>query len=69
MRLIGLRNFMQILSEAEGSSGPEWLRTHPSSGRRVRYLEELVLRGGYDQFAYEGVERHREIQNRLKGQL
>ncbi|NJN23654.1 MAG: M48 family metalloprotease [Acaryochloridaceae cyanobacterium RL_2_7] len=47
----GLRNFMQTLNEAEGkSNSPGWLKTHPDSERRVRYLEELILRSGYNQF-------------------
>lgn len=33
---------------------------------RVSYLEKMIHNNGYDRYAYEGVKKHREIQERLK---
>ena len=67
----GLRNFMVTINERTGDQGQrspaaQWYATHPAPPERVRYLEELIERNGYNRFAYEGVERHREIQQRLR---
>ena len=43
----------------------EYLSSHPVSENRVEYLEELILRNGYDRYALEGVDKHVEIQEKL----
>jgi predicted Zn-dependent protease len=62
----GLRGFMQTLHERYGSSGQSYASTHPSSQERVRYLEELITRNGYNRYAFEGVEKHSLIQKRVR---
>lgn len=66
----GLRNFMVTLDEKTQaaqarSSQPEYLSSHPASATRVRYLEELIQRNGYNRYALEGVDKHSEIQAKL----
>lgn len=56
----GMRDLMAIL-EAENKNEdrpPAWLSTHPETGDRVNYLENLVVTNGYNRYGYEGVERH-----------
>ncbi|MDY6938695.1 MAG: M48 family metalloprotease [Cyanobacteriota bacterium] len=43
----------------------ESLSSHPTSENRVEYLEELILRNGYDRYALEGVDKHSEIKEKL----
>ena len=43
-----------------------FLSTHPASDDRVEYLEQLIEHNGYNRYAFEGVEKHREIQENLK---
>jgi predicted Zn-dependent protease len=42
-----------------------WLATHPDTEERIRNLETLIERNGYNRYNYEGVERHLEIQKRV----
>ncbi|MTJ29104.1 M48 family metalloprotease [Aphanizomenon sp. UHCC 0183] len=62
----GLRGFMQTLQERYGSSSQSYASTHPSSQERVRYLEDLITRNGYNRYAFEGVEKHSLIQKRVR---
>jgi len=61
----GLRNFMMTLGEENNQRVPQYLSTHPAPASRVRYLEELVIRNGYNRYSFEGVERLAQIQRRL----
>ncbi|NEQ33395.1 MAG: M48 family metalloprotease, partial [Leptolyngbya sp. SIO4C5] len=62
----GLYRLMMTLDqEAEERAGLSWFATHPRTDDRVLYLAELVETGGYKRFAYEGVEPHLEIQQRV----
>lgn len=59
----GLHNVMVTLNEQEGGPrAPVWLASHPNPEDRVTYLQNLVARGGYDRYTYEGVAAHEEIQ-------
>ncbi|MGB7084650.1 MAG: M48 family metalloprotease [Phormidesmis sp.] len=60
----GLHNVMLTLNEqaADGPRPPAWLSSHPTSEDRVAYLKNLVERGGYNRYSYEGVASHEEIQ-------
>jgi predicted Zn-dependent protease len=62
----GMRNLMVTLNE-EDRTGPvfAWLSTHPNTEERIRNLESAIVENGYNRYAYEGVERHREIQKRV----
>ncbi len=64
----GLRNLMQTFTELDGGRGGvlSWLSSHPASSDRLRYLEELIQRNGYNRYAFEGVERHSQIQSRVQ---
>lgn len=61
----GLRNFMATLGDANPQRVPQYLSTHPAPDSRVRYLEELVVRNGYNRYSFEGVENLARIQARL----
>lgn len=61
----GLRNFMATLGAASPQRVPQYLSTHPAPDSRVKYLEELVVRNGYNRYSFEGVENLARIQARL----
>lgn len=62
----GLRNLMVILEKQEKDSPPSWLSSHPDTGDRVDYLEKLIVQNNYNRYAYEGVERHSYIKEKVK---
>ena len=62
----GLRDFFVTLNEQSGSSQPEYLSTHPATANRINYLEALIQQNGYNRYAFEGVEEHARIQQRLR---
>ena len=63
----GVRNLMMTLDELYGDKAPpRWLSTHPPSSDRVGYLENIIESAGYNRYAYEGVEKHAQIQNRVQ---
>lgn len=66
----GLRNFMIVMEKEEKASGhsglPAWLSTHPTTPKRIAYLEALIVRNGYNRYGYEGIERHQQIQKLLQ---
>ncbi|MCT7975910.1 M48 family metalloprotease [Laspinema olomoucense] len=63
----GLRNLMVKLKEqyGEGSSFWKFMSSHPPTKERIADLETLIERGGYNRFAYEGVEQHQEMRQRV----
>lgn len=63
----GMRNLMVTLQK-EDKEGPvfSWLSSHPNTKDRVRYLETLIIENGYNRYAFEGVERHAEVQERVQ---
>ncbi|MCD8488026.1 MAG: M48 family metalloprotease [Desertifilum sp.] len=62
----GMHNLMLTLAREDTPSPPAWLSTHPDTQERIRNLERQILQSGLNRYAYEGVERHAEIQERLK---
>ncbi|MBH8552750.1 M48 family metalloprotease [Nostocaceae cyanobacterium CENA357] len=62
----GLRNLMVTLDKQKKYSPPTWLSSHPGGNERVSYIEDLITRGGYNRYAYEGVGRHAEVKARVK---
>lgn len=62
----GLHTFMTKLRDQGRSNTPAYLSTHPAPDNRVRYLERIIQRNGYNRYSYEGVERHTRIKQRLK---
>jgi predicted Zn-dependent protease len=62
----GLHNLMMTLDKEERDRPIfAWLATHPDTEERIRNLETLIERNGYNRYNYEGVERHLEIQKRV----
>jgi hypothetical protein len=62
----GLHNLMVTLNEEERERPIfAWLSTHPDTQERIRNLETIIERNGYNRYAYEGVERHQAIQERV----
>jgi len=64
----GLRNLMATLDkQSGGKERTSWESTHPAPSERVVYLEGLIQKNNYNRYAYEGVKKHKEIQNLLQG--
>lgn len=64
----GLHNLMVTLAQQEDSDRPifAWLSTHPDTNDRIRNLETLIQRNGYNRYTYEGVARHLAMQERVR---
>ncbi len=63
----GLHNLMVTLEQQEDESFfPGWLASHPDSDDRIDYLESLIVNNRYNRYAYEGVARHMQIQEKVK---
>ncbi|MBD2426527.1 M48 family metalloprotease [Phormidium sp. FACHB-1136] len=54
----GLHNLMATLEETYGNRGVTWFSSHPNPRDRINYLKQLIDQGGFDRYAYEGVEKH-----------
>ena len=65
----GASNLFRTLNSITKTRPPEYLSTHPSSSRRVEYLDALIQQNGYNRFAYEGMKEHNEVRDRLKSVL
>ncbi len=62
----GLHNLMVTLSQEENDKPLfAWLSTHPDTEERIRNIETLIERNGYNRYTYEGVARHMAIQERV----
>jgi predicted Zn-dependent protease len=62
----GLHNLMITLAEQKGSKGgTSFFSSHPATNERVAYIEELIKRNGYNRYAFEGVEKHAKIQEKI----
>ncbi len=63
----GIRNLMVTLAK-EDQPHPVLglLSSHPDTQARVQYLDALITQGGYNRYAYEGVERHAQMQARVQ---
>jgi predicted Zn-dependent protease len=62
----GLRNLMVTLKQEETRAAFSWLSSHPPTSDRMRYLESIIQRHGYNRYAYEGVARHTQIKQRVE---
>ncbi len=66
----GVRNLMVKLNEQhndeENPHPPAWLSTHPHTGDRVKYIEEMIISNNLNRYAYEGVEEHQKIRATVK---
>ena len=61
----GLRNLMALIEDEQQNSPPAWLSTHPNTSDRVKYIETEIVRNNFNRFAYEGVERHQQIRQKV----
>ncbi|MGG6237144.1 M48 family metalloprotease [Nodosilinea sp. AN01ver1] len=61
----GLHNLMITLEEEYGNRGISWFASHPNPGDRVSYLKQLIDQGGFDRYAYEGVETHLKMRHKM----
>ncbi len=64
----GLHNLMITLEEEYGNQGVSWFASHPNPSDRVAYLKQLIDQGGFNRYAYEGVETHLKMRHKM-GQL
>lgn len=61
----GLHNLMITLNKENAEQEVvSWFASHPSTDERVAYLKRLVEQGGYNRYAYEGVESHLKMRAR-----
>ncbi|XFA72307.1 M48 family metalloprotease [Thermosynechococcaceae cyanobacterium Okahandja] len=67
----GLLNLMYTLQKEYRHQSPAlpWFSTHPPTAERIRYIRGLMREQRYTPFAFEGVERHRQIQAHLRSLL
>ncbi|TVQ07014.1 MAG: tetratricopeptide repeat protein [Leptolyngbya sp. DLM2.Bin27] len=61
----GLHNLMVTLEAEYGNRGVTWFASHPNPGDRVSYLKQLIDQGGFNRYAYEGVETHLKMRHRM----
>lgn len=62
----GLYNLMVTLEEEAGDRGGiQWFSSHPAPAKRVDYLKQIIETGGYNRYAYEGMEPHLAMQQRV----
>lgn len=61
----GLHNLMITLEDEFGNQGVTWFASHPNPGDRVSYLKQLVDQGGFNRYAYEGVETHLKMRYKM----
>ena len=66
----GVRNLMvkldEIAKEDEQPIPPAWLSTHPETKERINYLEKLIVTNKLDRYAYEGVDRHSQVKEKVE---
>ncbi|MEM7770180.1 MAG: M48 family metalloprotease [Cyanobacteria bacterium P01_A01_bin.37] len=63
----GLHRLMITLNEeSDRRSLFDWLSTHPDTPERIRNIDRLIDNNGYNRYAFEGIERHLHIQERVE---
>lgn len=63
----GLHRLMITLHEEGDRRGRfDWLSTHPDTPERIRNLDRLIDENGYNRYAFEGIERHLQIRDRVE---
>lgn len=67
--MVTLNKEAEEAEDADGYQAPAWIASHPNPEDRVAYLQNLVERGGYNRYAYEGVASHEKIQATVARQL
>ena len=63
----GLHRLMITLyEESDRRSQFDWLSTHPDTPERIRNIDRLIENNGYNRYAFEGIERHLVIRDRVE---
>lgn len=66
----GMRNLMMTLDkqtkEKDQPNPPVWMSTHPETKERASYLENLIVSNKFNRYAYEGVVRHQQVQEKAE---
>ncbi|MGF1534854.1 MAG: M48 family metalloprotease [Elainellaceae cyanobacterium] len=62
----GMARLMETLEEENPRGNFDWLSTHPDTPERIRRLNSLIEANGYNRYAYEGVDEHQRIQERVR---
>ncbi len=63
----GLHRLMITLHEEGDRQGRfDWLSTHPDTPERIRNLDRLIDENGYNRYAFEGIERHLQVRERVE---
>lgn len=63
----GLHRLMITLYEESDRRGQfDWLSTHPDTPERIRNIDRLIESNGYNRYAFEGIERHLVIRDRVE---
>lgn len=57
----GLHSLMLKLKQIRQVNTNNWFSSHPAPSKRVKYLENLITRSGYDRYAYEGVKAYSKV--------
>lgn len=61
----GVWNLMRIMDLEQINRPPAWLSSHPDTSDRLKYLEEIIVQNNFNRYAYEGVEKHHTIQEKM----
>ncbi|WP_051037875.1 M48 family metallopeptidase [Thalassoporum mexicanum] len=61
----GLYNLMVTMGKEQKQSPPAWVSTHPETNDRVAYINSYINEKKYNRYAYEGLERHLQVQQRV----
>jgi len=62
----GMRNLMVTMRQESASSKPAWARSHPVPESRLRYVEQLIQRRGYERHSYHGIVPYAQMRQALK---
>ncbi|MGP0129591.1 MAG: M48 family metalloprotease [cyanobacterium endosymbiont of Rhopalodia musculus] len=65
----GLQNLIEIMDVEQKNRPPAWFSSHPDTSNRVKYLEEIIVRNNFNRYAYEGVEKHHKIRQKVANLL
>ncbi len=61
----GVRNLMVTMNSEHKDNLPAWLSTHSEPDSRIKYIEEEIVYKNLNRFAYEGVEKHQKIRQKV----
>jgi predicted Zn-dependent protease len=66
----GMHGLMTVLEKEEKKkkedTPPAWLSTHPETEQRIKFLENLIVANNFNRYAYEGVEKHQKVRQKIQ---